>query len=204
MAMQTINFITWNVNGLKQNRDQKFQELQNADVVFLQETHIGVADEHILECLNNEWYVSYTKFTSRMGTAILVKKRPHFEQISDEKDNCGTYVVLKCKLGGQLYTLVSVYNHEKDTKTLDKLSRYLQSMTTGLLVIGGDFNTGSQSIYWQRQPNPFKRGDGQHNPQKAALVVWKSSWNLFSWLTSGEERTPQSRILRSTVKLHPG
>ncbi len=38
--------------------------------------------------------------------------------------------------------MVSVYNHDTDTKTLDKLSSsYLQSMTTGLLMIGGDFNT---------------------------------------------------------------
>ncbi len=140
-TLPTSDFITCNVNGLKRNRDQKFQELQNADVVFLQETHIGVGDGHIIECLKNKWYVFYTKYTSRMGTAILVKKRPDFEYISHERDNCGTYVVLKCKLEGQRYTLVSVYNHDTDTKTLDKLSRYLQSMTTGLLVIGGDFNT---------------------------------------------------------------
>uniref|UniRef100_A0A8C1AGB9 Nuclear GTPase SLIP-GC-like n=2 Tax=Cyprinus carpio carpio TaxID=630221 RepID=A0A8C1AGB9_CYPCA len=140
MASQTINFITWNVNGLKRQRDQKFQELQNADVVFLQETHIGVRD--IIEHYKDEWYIFYTKYTSSSkGTAILVRKSLDFEHISDEKDNCGAYVVLKCKLKGQPYTLVSVYNHHTDTKTLDKLSRYLQSMTTGLLVIGGDFNT---------------------------------------------------------------
>ncbi|XP_016317951.1 uncharacterized protein LOC107670006 isoform X2 [Sinocyclocheilus anshuiensis] len=141
MASPTINFITWNVNGLKQNRDQKFQELQNADIVFLQETHIGTGDEH-LEDYKDEWYIYFTKYTScSKGTAILVSRRLEFEHISDEKDNCGTYVVLKCKLKGQPYTLVSVYNHETDTKTLDKLSSYLQSMTTGMLVIGGDFNT---------------------------------------------------------------
>ncbi|XP_016425153.1 uncharacterized protein LOC107753515 isoform X2 [Sinocyclocheilus rhinocerous] len=141
MASQTINFITWNVNGLKRKRDQKFQKLQNADVVFLQETHIGVGDEHIIEGLKNKWHIFYTKYTSRKGSAILVRKTLDFEYISDERDNCGTYVLLKCNLVGQPYTLVSVYNHHTDTKTLDKLSSYLQSMTTGLLVIGGDFNT---------------------------------------------------------------
>ncbi|KAL1255199.1 hypothetical protein QQF64_013260 [Cirrhinus molitorella] len=141
MASGNINFITWNVNGLKQNRDQKFQELQNADIAFLQETHIGTEDEHI-EDYKDKWHIFYTKFnSSSKGTAILMRKRPDYEHISVEKDACGTYVVLKCKLGGQLYTLVSVYNHGTDTKTLDNLSRYLQSMTTGLLVIGGDFNT---------------------------------------------------------------
>ncbi|KAI2653071.1 putative 149 kDa protein [Labeo rohita] len=142
MSTQTINFITWNVNGLRQNRQQKFQELQNADVVFLQETHIGVGDENIIQNYEDKWYFYYTQYnSSSKGTAILVRKTLDFKHISDEKDHCGAYVVLKCKLGGQLYTLVSVYNHETDTKTLDSLSRYLQSMTTGLLVIGGDFNT---------------------------------------------------------------
>ncbi|XP_039534551.1 nuclear GTPase SLIP-GC-like isoform X1 [Pimephales promelas] len=142
MALKTINFITWNVNGLKRQRDQKFQELQNVDVILFQETHIGEGDENIVEDFKDEWHIFYTKYTSSSkGSAILVRKTLDFKYISDEKDNSGAYVVLKCKLEGQPYTLVSVYNHQTDTKTLDKLSRYLQSMTTGLLVIGGDFNT---------------------------------------------------------------
>ncbi len=142
MATGTIHFITWNVNGLKEQRNKKFRELHNADVVFLQETHIGEKDNHILECSEDEWHIVFTKFTSsRRGTAILVRKTLDFEYISEDKDTYAGYIVLKCKLQGQLYTLVSIYNHQTDTKTLDKLSRYLQLMATGLLVIGGDFNT---------------------------------------------------------------
>ncbi|XP_073787573.1 uncharacterized protein nuggc.1 isoform X2 [Danio rerio] len=142
MDSYTINFITWNANGLKQNKYQKFQELQCADVVFLQETHIGAGDEHVIEGLKKRWNVFYTKYnSSSSGTAILVRKSLDFKCLSVEKGNCGEYVLLKCELEGCLYTLVSVYNHQTDTKTLDNLSRYLQSMTTGLLVIGGDFNT---------------------------------------------------------------
>ncbi|XP_051527702.1 nuclear GTPase SLIP-GC-like isoform X2 [Myxocyprinus asiaticus] len=142
MATRTISFLTWNVNGLKEKRDQKFKELQNADVVFLQETHIGVGEEDIVDGNLGEWHVFFTKYTSsQKGTAILVRKTFDFEYISDDKDNCGGYIVLKCKLEGQPYTLVSVYNHQTDIKTLDKLSRYLHLMATGLLLIGGDFNT---------------------------------------------------------------
>ncbi|XP_056336508.1 uncharacterized protein LOC130247287 [Danio aesculapii] len=142
MDSYTINFITWNANGLKQNKYQKFQELQCADVIFLQESHIGARDEHVIECLKDQWNVFNTKYTSSSrGTAILVRKSLDFKCLSVEKDNCGEYVLLKCELEGCLYTLVSVYMHQTDTKTLDYLSRYLQSMTTGLLVIGGDFNT---------------------------------------------------------------
>ncbi|XP_039534557.1 uncharacterized protein LOC120483545 isoform X2 [Pimephales promelas] len=176
MASQTIHFVTWNVNGLKRNRDEKFQKLQNADVVFFQETHIGEGDEHIIEGLKNEWHVFYTKFTSRKGTAILIRRRLDFECISDEKDNCGAYVVLKCKLEGQLYTLVSVYNHHNDVKILDKLSHYLQSRTTGLLVIGGDFNT----VF-----NPFidkdnSKGDhSNHRKLRCCVNKFMKSLQLF-------------------------
>ncbi|XP_073714615.1 uncharacterized protein [Misgurnus anguillicaudatus] len=142
MGKGSIHFITWNVNGLKERRHQKLTELQDADVVFLQETHIGEGDDQIVECFTNEWNCYFTKHnSSERGTAILVRKTLDFEYISVEKDSCGGYVVLKCRLQDQLYTLVSVYNHQTDSKTLDKLSSYLQSMTTGLLVIGGDFNT---------------------------------------------------------------
>ncbi len=142
MATGTIHFITWNVNGLKEQRNKKFRELHNANVVFLQETHIGEKDHSILECSEDEWHIFFTKFTSsRRGTAILVRKSLDFEYINEDKDTYAGYIVLKCNLKGQLYILVSIYNHQTDTKTLDKLSRYLQLMTTGLLVIGGDFNT---------------------------------------------------------------
>lgn len=142
MATETIKFITWNVNGLREQKKQKFKEVCDTDVVFLQETHIGEGDDHIIEHMEDEWHIFFTKFTPpQRGTAILVRNTLDFECIGVEKDNCGGYVVLKCKLKGQLYTLVSVYNHQTDTETLEKLSRYLQSMTTGLLVIGGDFNT---------------------------------------------------------------
>ncbi len=117
-------FITWNVNGLKRKRDQKFQKLQNADVVFLHETHIGVRDEHIIKRLKNEWYVSYTNYTSRKGTAVLVRKTLHFEYISDERDNCGMYVLLKCKLEGQWLVFITMTQTQKPLKNFQVVTCY--------------------------------------------------------------------------------
>uniref|UniRef100_A0A8B9LY89 DUF4806 domain-containing protein n=1 Tax=Astyanax mexicanus TaxID=7994 RepID=A0A8B9LY89_ASTMX len=135
---KTIKFVTWNINGLKQ---KKCKELYGADVVFLQETHIGQNNNCRLD-VGDEWNFYYTQYTSsRKGSAILVRKTLDFKSISVEKDINGSYLVLKCKLGEQLYTLVSVYNHHADVKTLDTLTLYLQHMATGMLVIGGDFNT---------------------------------------------------------------
>lgn len=69
-----------------------------------------------------------------------------------------------------MVTLVSVYNHETDIKTLKQLSRYLQSMTTGLLMIGGDFYIVFNPFINKGNKNPFKRDERQPNPQKAALL----------------------------------
>ncbi|KAI4879024.1 hypothetical protein NFI96_024224, partial [Prochilodus magdalenae] len=155
---KTIHVITWNINGFKKKKYQTFQEVSNAaDVVFLQETHIGVENEHSLD-IEDKWKIYCTRYaSSRKGSAILVRKTLDFELISQGKDVNGAYLVLKCKLEGQPYTLVSVYNHHRDVDTLDQLSEYLRQMASGMLVIGGDFNTVL---------NPFVDKETQFSPSK--------------------------------------
>ncbi|XP_037402175.1 uncharacterized protein LOC119265448 [Pygocentrus nattereri] len=88
------------------------------------------------------WHAYYTRYSaSEKGVAILVKRTERFILKSQEIDRNGRYVIVQCNLRGQDYTLVSVYNHQEDTTTLDLLIPYLQRMTVGTLVIGGDFNT---------------------------------------------------------------
>ncbi|KAI4885684.1 hypothetical protein NFI96_002643 [Prochilodus magdalenae] len=155
---KTIHVVTWNINGFKKKKYQTFQEVSNAaDVVFLQETHIGVENEHGLD-IEDKWEICCTQYaSSRKGSAILVRKTLDFELISPGRDVNGAYLVLKCKLEGQPYTLVSVYNHHRDVDTLDQLSEYLGQMASGMLVIGGDFNTVL---------NPFVDKETQFSPSK--------------------------------------
>ncbi|XP_049322642.1 uncharacterized protein LOC103025494 [Astyanax mexicanus] len=135
-SKEKLNIITWNIDG----NSTKLEEIKCiAHVVFLQETK-GVTFEKITE----EWHVFHAKYKDNAkGVAILVNKSncPNFHLYSQEVDSNGRYVVVKCRLvSHQKYTLVSVYNHHSDTKTLDLLTLYLQK-TVGTLVIGGDFNT---------------------------------------------------------------
>uniref|UniRef100_A0AAR2IY00 exodeoxyribonuclease III n=1 Tax=Pygocentrus nattereri TaxID=42514 RepID=A0AAR2IY00_PYGNA len=154
---KTITFVTLNINGLKQKKFQEFQEVYNADVIFLQETHIGAGNEYSLD-IEDKWKIYFTQYTSsQKGSAILLRNTLDFKIFSHEKDINGAYLVLKCKLQGQPYTLVSVYNHHKDMKTLDQLSKYLQRMASGMLVIGGDFNTVL---------NPFIDKETKFSPSK--------------------------------------
>ncbi|CAM4637716.1 unnamed protein product [Leuciscus chuanchicus] len=114
-----LNFIKAQEEKLKKtlkeevvNRKKKIytsiqETIKTAMAPYYEETHIGAGDEHIIEDQQKEWHVFYTKFTSySKGTAILVRKRLDFECISDEKDNCGAYVVLKCKLEGETGSLL--------------------------------------------------------------------------------------------------
>ncbi|XP_072518252.1 uncharacterized protein [Salminus brasiliensis] len=146
-----LQIITWNINGkvadaavteLTEHLVVKSESEIIPDVVFLQETRSVEMPEKIVR----DWYAYYTQYsTSEKGVAILVNKKrhPNFTPNSQEVDRNGRYVVVQGKLGeqGEDYTLVSVYNHQEDTTTLDLLTPYLQTMAVGTLVIGGDFNT---------------------------------------------------------------
>ncbi|XP_024241152.1 uncharacterized protein LOC112222660 [Oncorhynchus tshawytscha] len=153
MAQSTgnsLSIITWNTCGVKPTKGlpnklidiMNFGKKQKADVIFLQETHIGP------KCYNeiNEvrgWTSYFTVYSPRSkGVAILVNKNiPHYQYICNDEDYAGGYIVLFCQMYGQLFTLVNVYNHKEDKQVLGRLSQYLQDMITGILVIGGDFNT---------------------------------------------------------------
>ncbi|KAL6461177.1 hypothetical protein MHYP_G00311430 [Metynnis hypsauchen] len=178
---KTITFVTWNINGLRQKKFEKFQEVYNADVIFLQETHIGAGNEHSLD-IEDKWKIYFTQYTSsQKGSAILVRNTLDFEIFSHEKDINGAYLVLKCKLEGQPYTLVSVYNHHKDMKTLDQLSKYLQRMASGMLVIGGDFNTVlNPFIDKETKLSPSKvTNNSAHNKLRSCMERFMKSLQLL-------------------------
>uniref|UniRef100_A0A673GDV7 Endonuclease/exonuclease/phosphatase domain-containing protein n=1 Tax=Sinocyclocheilus rhinocerous TaxID=307959 RepID=A0A673GDV7_9TELE len=131
-----------------EERSYKFQlvldELINlkANVVFVQETHIGPQSYEVLESIQG-WRSFFTVHHPRSkGVAILIKNETIFRHICHDEDYSGGYIVLFCRLYGQLFTLVNVYNHRADRRMLDRLRNYLTAINTkGVLVVGGDFNT---------------------------------------------------------------
>ncbi|KAL6470817.1 hypothetical protein MHYP_G00219360 [Metynnis hypsauchen] len=140
-----LNVVSYNINGKKDlqevvNRLQRQNSEDDPHVIFLQETCLGKGDTIAL----SDWDAYYTTYSDNgKGAAILVKKdeRMKFKYYSQEVDVNGRYVVLRCSLKGQDFTFVCVYNHKDDTSTLELLSPYLEKVTVGALVVGGDFNT---------------------------------------------------------------
>uniref|UniRef100_A0A8B9LZW1 exodeoxyribonuclease III n=1 Tax=Astyanax mexicanus TaxID=7994 RepID=A0A8B9LZW1_ASTMX len=163
-------FLTWNVNGLdtalRPNRSQDpcrqkdlREEMNKADVVFFQETHIVKGQESVKKNFPG-WYTHYTESEqAQKGVAIFIKKKAVTFEFKDVSMHPDLWIVLRCRLNGQLYTLACVYqppgpiDRKKDQDyVLRGLSEYLQSNTIGLLVIGGDFNTVFSPFVDKKEP----------------------------------------------------
>ncbi|KAF7708201.1 hypothetical protein HF521_017258, partial [Silurus meridionalis] len=176
----TLKFVSWNTNGLKSNN--KFSTLLKilsdiqADVAFIQETHVG-PDCYKKILKNHEgWNVFFTVHSSKTkGVAILIKKTvKKFKYICHDEDCNGSYIVLFCHLFGELHTLVNVYNHKADKFFLAKLKDYLVETAEGVLVVGGDFNTVLHPSFDRKSSSSQAR----HSPFREFLELFIVSLNL--------------------------
>ncbi|XP_057211320.1 uncharacterized protein LOC130567328 [Triplophysa rosa] len=143
MSSGKLHFISWNSNGLKKKIEEVKSEImkKNYDVVFLQETR--ASDEKIFKKLEGYQLFYTTQSPNIKGVAILIKNSI-FEESSYPTDLWldadGCYIVVKCTLKGQLFTLVSVYNCQSNIEPLMKLRSVLEKHAEGILLLGGDFN----------------------------------------------------------------
>jgi len=100
----------------------------------------------------------------------------HFSTyICHDEDCTGGYLVLFCRLRGELFTLVDVYQHKDDKDVLNNLTDYLRETAEGVLVVGGDFNTVLDLSFDRKTiaKNP------QHTPQRKMFKKLSASLNLI-------------------------
>lgn len=154
-----IRFVTWNTCGLQYTKysatktEDKYKELHElkADIAFIQETHIGATEKFKSM---QDWKSFFTVYHNRKkGVAILIKKHIRFVYEFHDEDYEGSYIVLVCQLNEKPFTLVNVYNGSHDNATLQQLTGYLHEFAKGILVIGGDFNSG---LNWDLDSNLSK------------------------------------------------
>ncbi|XP_017323738.3 uncharacterized protein LOC108265673 [Ictalurus punctatus] len=190
----SLRFVTWNTGGIKNTHHSPdkssdllkiFSDLQ-ADIVFLQETHVGPKGYKLLEDMTkNDWKAFFTVHNPRSkGVAILIRDKVPFEYICHDEDCSGGYIVLFCRLFGELYTLVNVYNHKADRDILARLKDYLMETAEGVLVVGGDFNTVLHPSFDRRPSYAW------HSQFRAILEDFTASLNLrdtWSYLHSTEK-----------------
>ncbi|KAK9962428.1 hypothetical protein ABG768_007797 [Culter alburnus] len=148
---QILRILSWNVNGFNRKRNEVLRQLSllEADVVFLQETHVGpdriystgsikVQD---LGCDYNMAAFTVFKGSSR-GVAILFKKSLECGGFSVDGDGKGRFIIISCQIWGRDFVFINVYN-SNDEKI--RFTEFTQISThippSAYLVIGGDFNT---------------------------------------------------------------
>ncbi|XP_058241555.1 uncharacterized protein LOC131350745 [Hemibagrus wyckioides] len=177
---RSLSFLSWNTNGIRNTRKspQKFSKLLatlsklQADIVFIQETHIGTSGFQDLD-EQKTWDAFFTVHSNKSkGVAILIKKGIQFEYICHDEDYSGGYIVLFCYLYGELFTIVNLYNHKEDRIVLRRLKEYLMETAEGVLVVGGDFNTVLHPIL-DRKPSTSR-----HSPFRDILEDFIVSLNL--------------------------
>ncbi|XP_051519659.1 uncharacterized protein LOC127421002 [Myxocyprinus asiaticus] len=138
-----LSFLTWNIRGFKRKTEEVMAEIEKHEchVAFIQETHINSTDKNVFASLDH-WKPFFTKYKPKeRGVAILIRKEiVGKSKIWTRKDTTGCYIVVKCTIKGQLYTLVSVYVHQVDSRPLKRLRMILENFAEGILLIGGDFN----------------------------------------------------------------
>ncbi|XP_034159766.1 uncharacterized protein LOC117597147 [Pangasianodon hypophthalmus] len=205
----SLHFVSWNTNGIKNTSKspKKFSKLLNnlsnlqADIAFIQETHVGTDCYQILEEVQ-DWKVYFTVYSScSKGVAILIRNNIPFEYICHDEDCSGGYIVLFCRLYGELYTLVNLYNHKADRFFLGRLKDYLMETAEGVLVVGGDFNTVLHPTFDRKS----SRSQARHSPFRAFLEEFTVSLNLrdtWSYLHSTDEAfTRRQNDTRSRIDM---
>ncbi len=149
-VQRILTILSWNVNGFNRKRSEVLHHLSllKADVVFLQETHVGpdriystgsikVQD---LEC---DYMAAFTVFKgSSRGVAILFKNNLGCGGFNVNCDEKGRFLIISCQIWGHDFVFINVYNsNDEKIKLTDftQISTYIPH--SAYLVVGGDFNT---------------------------------------------------------------
>lgn len=140
-----VRFVSWNVKGLNGpiKRSRVFSHLKslNADILFLQETHLRVKD-HIR--LRKAWIsqVYHSRHNgSSKGVAILINKKVQFTPTEVITDTLGRFVIICGCLFQTKVILVNVYAPNwDDTDFVNKLLSSLPNLDSHKLILGGDLN----------------------------------------------------------------
>lgn len=140
-----LRLISWNTNGLNGavKSGKVFSHLRylQADVIFLQETHIKSSE---LNHIKKSWmgHLFHSKYSVRArGAAIIIRKGIHFEPTEVKADPNGRYVAVSGTLQGLPVTLACLYAPTwDDPDFFDKFFMALPNLNSHYIIIGGDFN----------------------------------------------------------------
>ena len=143
----SLHLLTLNTRGLndKIKRRTIFEwcKHQNADILFLQETHF--TNNTILE-IENEWNGGYHSLgtSNSRGTSIMFTKVVSLTLIDSVALDNGRGVLCDVQHKDSYFSLVNIYapNIQKERNSFfNSTEQWIKEYSQGETIIGGDFNT---------------------------------------------------------------
>lgn len=142
---QAVRIISLNTGGLNSvvKRSKIFSYIKsiNADIMFIQETHLRNSDH---QKLNRPWIgqVFHSKFNLKTrGVAILIRRNVHFTLHNVLSDINGRYVIACGTLYQKPVVLASVYAPNWDDHSfMKRLLSSIPNLNSYSLILGGDMN----------------------------------------------------------------
>lgn len=145
MNRQTLKVISFNVNGIlnpvKRRQILTKMKRENAQIVFLQETHLIPSEHEKLKRMgfSRVYYSSY-KSGHRRGVATLISQQIPFEQVSEISDKEGRYIIVTGKIHDVIITICNIYAPPGSNFSFYRNIFDLMIGGTGVVICGGDFN----------------------------------------------------------------
>ncbi|XP_036419794.1 uncharacterized protein LOC118803388 isoform X2 [Colossoma macropomum] len=188
---QILTVLSWNVNGFSQKKSSVFNHLNvlQADVVFLQETHIGPSANSPsgsiqIQSLEHDYdWAVYTVFKRNCrGVAILFRKGLVCEGLRVVGDEKGRYMIISCRIQEQEFVFVNVYNPTDEKIDFNKFREFLiPASESPYFIIGGDFNTVMDAEF-DKTSNSRNRGHSDRFKGLVSLLDTFSLVDVWRWL----------------------
>ena len=169
-----LRIASHNVQGInspiKRRKLMDHYKSLHLDIVMLQETHFPVRySPTFIHSYFPQFYLASAENKTK-GVAILISKKCTFVKISDTVDPEGRFILVKGKIGDQLFSLVSYYAPNRgQAKFFKSLLDTLSPELEGTIVFGGDSNTAlDQGLDKSKPP-----GSRVLRPTKESLKIAK-------------------------------
>lgn len=142
-----LKIISLNINGIgnpiKRSRLLTKIKRKQAQVVFLQETHLPKEEHEKFKKLGfRNCYFSSNSNSRKRGVIILISNFVNFELLEEHCDKEGRYVIVKGRIDNVKIPLVNVYAPpEGDRHFFQLLFDQITAISEGILITGGDWNS---------------------------------------------------------------
>uniref|UniRef100_A0AAY4EMV2 exodeoxyribonuclease III n=1 Tax=Denticeps clupeoides TaxID=299321 RepID=A0AAY4EMV2_9TELE len=168
---------------LKKSGVLQYLSHAQADIVFLQETHIGPrqgypeGSMHVEELQPDYMWAAFTVFRKNSrGVAILFKRDLACEGFCITGDPKGRYLIITCHIWGKQFIFINVYNPTDDKIDFGDFHDLLsKSPPSSFFVLGGDFNTVLEAQF-DKTSNIRNRG---HKNRLKGLQGFLEHFNLL-------------------------